>query len=355
MKRLLLILCCALPISFLCAQTPSNQEQAYTFAIEAIKLMDNGEYDASIELLQKACRLDSLNPTYPFEIGYALILKKDFGDAAQLYEKVVCMNGSTDQAYQMLGNAYSMNNEREKAIDAYKRGLAIYPNSGRLYLEMGNVHQHDTKLALELYEKGAKVDPAYPSNYYWLAKMYCASEQEIWGMLYGEVFINIERGSARTEEISKLLFDTYKSEIRFESDESIVVSFCKDHVMQLQTKEGVMPFTAIYEMEIISNIASIQAINLHSLHHIRTEFINSYFGKNYEKVYPNALFTWHKELMSKGFFESYNYWLLSGGAPDELNDWLQTNDSAFDAFIEWFKNNPMPVNAQTAFHRTKMY
>ncbi len=229
--------------------------------------------------------------------------------------------------------------------------MKIYPNSGRLYLEIGNVHQDDWNKALEYYEQGIRVDPAFSSNYYWLAKIFCSSNQEIWGMLYGEIFMNIERGSKRTEEISQLLFDTYKKEIQFTSDTSMTVSFCENITIISDSKKNELPFPMIYETGLILSIAIPDSITLESLNKIRTKFINYYFDEKFNKSQPNIVFDWHKELIKQEKFECYNYWLLMQGAPEEFNDWHKNNTERFDNFINWFSENPMSIDNKNKFHR----
>lgn len=50
--------------------------------------------------------------------------------------------------------------------------------------------------------------------------------------IYGEIFMNLERNSTRTFEISKLLYDTYKSQITFNKD-TIHVSFSKNNIINV--------------------------------------------------------------------------------------------------------------------------
>ena len=57
----------------------SDSEIALTKAKEAIKLMDEGKIDKSIELLEESQKLDSKNYIYPYEIAYAYVLKKEEG------------------------------------------------------------------------------------------------------------------------------------------------------------------------------------------------------------------------------------------------------------------------------------
>ena len=50
-------------------QTNDDKVKAYDIAIKAIKIMDNGEIDKSIEMLKKSQKLDSKNYNYPYEKG----------------------------------------------------------------------------------------------------------------------------------------------------------------------------------------------------------------------------------------------------------------------------------------------
>jgi tetratricopeptide (TPR) repeat protein len=90
----------------------------------AILLMDNGMVKESIHFL------DSMNVVHPdnflvmFELGYAHLLDKNYEKSLNIY-KYMCDNlsDSDAQTYQMLGNLYDYNGNREKAIETYKKGI----------------------------------------------------------------------------------------------------------------------------------------------------------------------------------------------------------------------------------------
>lgn len=334
------------------AQTKKDKVKAYNNAIEAIKLMDNGEIDKSIKLLKESCKLDPEDINYPYEIGYAYVLKEDYSKSIEYFEKVVEMKGANDQSFQMLGNVYDMNGQPKKAIATYNLGLEKFPKSGRLYLELGVMyHENDWDKALEFHEKGIEVAPSYPSNYYWASRIFCSSTEEIWGILYGEIFMNIERGSKRTEEISKLLFDTYFSEIKFQTDTSFSVSFCQNNIVDFENKKPKIPYgAAIFEPSIMFSCIGEDTITIESLNRIRHKFITFYSDNNFNKMYPNILFDWHKTVIDSEYFECYNYWLFMQNS-NEFNDWHLKNNERFNEFINWFSDNPMQIDKKHSFHR----
>jgi len=333
----------------------TDEEKAYDIAMKAIELMDNEKFIESIDLLKQSEKLDPNNYSYPFEIGYAYLLMKEYKKSTKMFEKTVKYENSNDQSFQMLGNAYDIGGDSKKAIEAYNRGLKKFPNSGRLHFELGNMQQ-DLNKALQYYERGIEVDPTYPSNYYQAAKIFLTkTEVEVWGMIYGELFMNIERGSERTAEISKMLYDTYQSEIKFTSDSSFTVSFCNISSIPINgevTNEIELPFgLLVYEPTLILSMIGIDSITISSLNVIRTNFLNLYFEKEFNKKYPIVLFDWQKEIAEKEYFESYNYWLLMKGNENEFGEWVEKNESKFNNFIEWFGENQIKIDNENSFIR----
>lgn len=216
----------------------TDKDKAIEMGKQAIKLEDDGKYDDARKLLNKAIKLDADDYNYPYEIGYSYFLEKDYKKAVGEFKKVVKMKSATDQCFQMLGNVYDAMRDSINCFKSYEEGLKLFPNSGRLYLEEGNVFwgKKEYGKALPYYEHGIEVDPKFPSNYYRASRIWCGSTEEVWGMIYGEIFMNLERSSKRTAEISKLLFDTYKSQIKFTSDTSYSISFSKNATIYVDAK-----------------------------------------------------------------------------------------------------------------------
>jgi len=359
MKQILLIILISKLSLSSFSQGENDKTKAYEKAVEAIKLMDNGEIDKSIEMLKESQKLDPDTYNYPYETAYAYYLKKDNIKAIKELEKVLKYKENNDQCYTLLGNIWDMEGQPEKAIEIYNQGLEKFPNSGRLYFEKGNVLEVLKKYddALDTWEQGIGVNPSYPSNYHTASIYYCKySTEKVWGILYGELFANIERGSKKTEEISKLLYDTYKSAITIKSETEAGVSFSKAAQIPVSDKsENVkIPFSIPYELTMVLAITSEtkeKELGIKSFNNIRTAFIQEWFDKNRNTEYPNILFDWQKKLIDLGYFESYNYWLLMKGNEDEFEEWYNQNSEKFDKFIDWFSSNPMTIDDDNKFCR----
>jgi tetratricopeptide (TPR) repeat protein len=327
---------------------------------KAIELIDNGSPDESIKLLEEAKKLDPGTYIYDYEIAYAYSIKRDFEKALGMAKNVIKYKDANDQCYQMLGNLYDDSGDPENAIKSYDKGLKKFPNSGRLYLEKGNLYWIQKKYdeALPFYELGIKADPTLPSNYYRATLLFLNSEEEVWGMIYGEIFLNLEPNTKRTEEISKLLFDTYKSQIKFTSDTSASVSFCKNAVINLSVgdlkhlDQFKMPFgPMIYETTLVLSLAKEKTIDLNSLNRIRENFVFNYYDRKHNIKYPNVLFDFQKTLKDSGHLEAYNYWLLSSGDINNFSAWKEKNEDKWNQFADWFGKNGIKLSPENRFSR----
>ncbi|SHM11124.1 lipopolysaccharide assembly protein LapB [Chitinophaga sp. CF418] len=372
---LMVIICFS--VSAANAQT-TDKEKALAKKNEAIELMDDGKLAESITLLEEARKLDPAEPEIVYEMALARYQQKNFDEAMKLLKDLVKRKQASGRVYAMMGNALDEMGKPEKAIDTYDEGIKKFPEEGNLYLERGvmELRRNDHNAALGFFEKGIQAAPMYPSNYYRAAKIFLDSDQEVWGMIYGEIFMNIERGSKRTEEISKLLYYTYKGEIKFESDTSASVSFAKQNntilldanqrkkaqasslanalAEQLMASMGNSFANGAYEMTLVKSIIGEKMINLASLNRIRTKFLDIYTKERRDTSYPVVLFDFQRSVKEAGYLEAYNYWILGQGDEKVFGEWRSEHEQQWDSFMKWFKENRIKVTEANAFVRAQI-
>lgn len=340
----------------------SNRDLAVEKKDKAIQLMDNGRIEEAIALLQEAKKLDPEDPVYDYETGYAKYLAKDYEGVISIMKKLVKHKHAAPYMFQLLGNSYDMAGQPKKAIETYEKGLQSFPKAGNLYLELGvmQLKENNADKATGYFEAGVQADPKHSSNYFWLGKLYCNSDSPVWGMLYGEIFMNLERGSARTEEMSQLLYLTYKSRIQF-SDTGLTVKFSHNNTILLDPSKSsdpaymlkkLQPFgTTVYETLLGIAAAPEKHISLASLHNIRERFVQAYFQQGHDERFPNLLFDYQQQLRQGGHFEAYNYWLMSKGDEEAWKLWVDAHPTQWEDFIRWFKENPLQVTEENKFYR----
>jgi len=369
-KLLTLIAIGCLATSVVNAQNGDNKEAALAKKAEAIKLMDDGKLEESVTLLTEARKLDPDEPEILYEMALAKYQQQKFEETIKLLKEIIKMKKATGRVYSMMGNATDDMGKPEKAIDIYEEGIKKFPNEGALYLERGvmEMKKKEYNAALSYFERGIAADPQHPSNYYRAAKLFLDSEEEVWGMIYGEIFMNLERGSKRTEEMSKLLYFTYKGEIKFETDTSASVSFSKasntiyydpkkkskgasDDLLAQMTAVLMGSFGSKYEMNMVLATVGEKMINLASLNRIRSKFLAFY---NNGKNRPVVLFDYQQKIKDAGHFEAYNYWLLGQADEKALDEWVSEHNQQWTDFMKWFKENKLVVTEENTFTREGM-
>lgn len=341
------------------AQT--DKEKAETIGQKAIRLMDDGQLDESIKLLEEANALDPKRIDYPYEKALALYRKEIYQEAISILEGLKGHKDVMDRVYQLQGNAYDILGDAEKAMEIYQIGLQKFPKSGILYLEYGVVKLSQEKYeeAAILWEKGVKVDPNFPSNYYWLARLYSGSKEKIWGLFYSEIFLLLEPGTKRSKEISKLLFDTYKKSYIRESETSgefdlteagfkIVVKNKKD-LKKLDDK--LLPFEGSYMFSFSpAAINFMSDINMATIAGARARFLHFWFEVNKtNKVYPNALLNYQRKIDKAGLMEPYTYWLLVYGDELRYQAWFKSNEASAKKCSEWLRSNQINLKSSEKY------
>jgi hypothetical protein len=76
----------------------------------------------------------------------------------------------------------------------YKTALRKFPESGVLYNDYGELlwDRNDFAAASKQWLRGIQTDQNFSGNYYNAARYYYMTEDKVWGLLYGEIFLNLE-------------------------------------------------------------------------------------------------------------------------------------------------------------------
>lgn len=334
------------------AQT--NPEKAVDLKNKAIELMDNGIVEESLKLLQQAQELDPNNILIPYEIAFAYQLAKDYDKSIEVTKPLLKHKDVFDQVYQLIGNSYDLMGDKDKAIQYYDKGIKKFPNSGKLYLEKGIVltSQEMWNEALDSWEKGIAADPIHSSNYYYASQLLSQTNEKIWSIYYGEIFINLEPNTERTKIISKLIYDTYKACLPIKGN-AWHQSFSEKatNISLGSLKNFKLSFETVHTLTMEKGCKDVEAkFTIDNLIKIRKQFLTNWNEDN-AKYYPNLIFEYHNFLIDKNMIVPYFYWLLKDGSITEFENWKAANQIAYDNFLKWQKEYPMTFTDKNKTNR----
>jgi tetratricopeptide (TPR) repeat protein len=286
----------------------------------------SGDNENAILVLSKAASLEPSNPDIQKELGIAYYVSRQYDKALQVMKGLVERPDADEQVFQITGLIYRGQQDMKEADRIYKAGLKKFPKSGLLYSEYGElleIKEAGMGKGIQMWEKGIESDPEYPNNYYQATKYYLNTETGIWGLLYGEIFVNLESFTGRTTEIKNLLLDGYKKLFAF----------------GIVTKKANSPFEDKYLAAIRKQTSLVaNGVNAESLTALRTRFILEWNNETGPK-FPFQLFNLQRNLLQEGLFESYNQWLF--GSVENITayqEWTNSHATEYGSFNKYQRN-----------------
>lgn len=350
------------------AQTcPPLPATAYDLATQAFSLLDNSNnYEQALNLLLKAARLEPKNTHFQYEIAYIYFHQKKYKKVITTLKKIINLPTALAPYYQLYGAALEELNKTEEAEKIYTSGIQKFPDSGELYTELGAFFykKGNNDKAVEYWENGVKNVPRFATNYYWLSNLFCQSSEKMWGLIYGEIFCNLEPNSKRSIDIGMLMYNTYCQAITSDSIiPKIVVSkraamidilFAQDTIQKAKLFPIVFQnlISKQFEQVTQNNLPNKTLIKPEMIMQLRQNFVKEWFKSQSNTCFPNPVLDYQKKILEQNHFEAYNYWLLGRhSSTNLLKHWASTHKITFQLFVEWYNKNPLVINKQNYFCR----
>lgn len=294
----------------------------------AKNFMRQGDFTNAILVLNRALQQDNDNLELQKDLAFTYYLHRDYVRALETAKPFPDRKDADVQSFQILGMIYKALEERKECEKMYKAALKKFPNSGVIYNEYGEMlwSKSDYSEAVKLWEKGIELDPNYSSNYYNAAKYYFFSQDKVWGIVYGEIFVNLESYSRRTPEIKKIVLEGYKK------------LFTDANMLKNQDNKNEFVKAFLGEMKTQSSFIAENGITAETLSAVRTKFIIDWFEK-YGTKFPFRLYEYHRQLLKEGMFDAYNQWLFGTVANLPVYEsWTKAHPEEFSKF-DYFQHN----------------
>lgn len=330
MKKFLSVLLLSVATSSVIAQ-----DDVKTLHATAKTFLLSGDYNNAIMVLNRALLQDKNNLELQKDLVQAYYHKQDYTKALEGVEALIDRDDADVMTFQIAGNVYKALEEVKDCTKMYKKALKKFPKSGPLYSEYGELLWAIKDFsAIEQWEKGIEIDPAYGGNYYNAALYYFYTKDKVWSLIYGEIFVNMESLSERGAAMKELLLKSYKEKLFADTD------LMKDQ------QTGKSEFAKAF-LNVMSKQTSLtdRGLTLETLTMIRTRFILDWYA-TYANRYPFRLFEYHQQLIREGMFEAYNQWLF--GPVESLpayDNWTKTHAEQYTAFNTFQKNKVFRIPA----------
>tara|TARA_B100000508_G_scaffold141079_1_gene146072 strand:+ start:44704 stop:45777 length:1074 start_codon:yes stop_codon:yes gene_type:complete len=351
MKTQFLNICFFLVIGQVFAQSDSLVRSIINHSKE---VEEQGNFSYAVDLLSTNVKNYKGSAELRKELAFLYFRGSEYRKSLKHCRKFLRRFEPDEDIYQLVAHNHINKGKPSKAERHLGEGLDKLPNSGLLYTEQGRLAMHveDYESAINWFEKGIENVPNYAGNYYWASKIYCQSTEEMWGLYYGEIFMNLERFTSRTREISSLLFETLNREIIFYNDTAISVNLCKDANFEVpieDTANYVSYCQDIIEPNYKKALKGIDFLSIGNIYKFRSKFIQIMKSEEMHGYRKHYLHDFHNDLIKNGHFEAYNHWLFMMGNPEEFQYWEKNNSSQWKLFIRWIENYDFQIKEEDAY------
>ena len=327
MKKLFIFLAF---ISFSQAGTAQSEDPA-TLHQTARSFMMQSDWNNAILVLNRIVQLDKNNLDYQKDLIQCYYYKRDYEKAIDGIKAIINRDDADVMTFQLAGNVYKAIEDPKECEKIYKQGLKKFPRSGPLHSEYGELLWAKTDYtAINLWEKGIELDPGFSGNYYNAALFYFYTKDKVWGLIYGEIFINMESLSQRGAAMKELLLKSYKEKL-----------FVQPDLMKGEENNKSAFAKAFLESMNKQSVLVSKGVTTSSLTMARARFILDWYENSAAK-FPHRLFDYLQQLLREGMFDAYNQWLF--GTVENL--------SAYDS---WTKAHTEEYNGFTAFQKSRIF
>lgn len=336
---------------------------AKDYSDRALKELQERNFEKAADLFDSAFVVSG-NHQYLYEKALVYYKRKKFQKVVDIIETFIDKDSieKFDVYYQLLGSAHDFLGNKQRALRVLYSGLLLFGDSGRLYYELGVTEygQKNIAEAVRYWDEGVVKDPSYPNNYFQLMKETFQSERKVYSMIFAELFLNLPAPDQKKMEASSLIYKVYEEALSSinDSNEPKFTDYTGDYdsesaaeypfriAFQQIANQVIEENTEIFNKE--KEIATFEKIVA-----FRLKFIDKWFEKGYNELFPNPLYEYHKRLRDNKLLEAYSYFVLSSGNQMKSQEWLTENREIFSGLLNWLNENPIDLN--TFVFNTSIY
>jgi tetratricopeptide (TPR) repeat protein len=298
-------------------------------------------------VFNQAVQTDPDNLLYRRELAYTYFLLSDLYRAEVMIAPLLKDERADEETFQIACKIFAAKKNAEEAENAINKGIKKFPHAGILYCEKGELYtqQKKYKSASKAWEEGVKMAPGFHLNYYNLTKVYAFTKRHLWAIIYGETFVNLESFSSRTQEVKKIVFESYK----------FLMAELNNIALDGKTNRYDDPkdFESAC-MKIYDGLRNVVTGGIHTdnLIMLRTRFLLEW-NKYYALQYPSELIDFQHRMIQKGHYDCYNQWLF-GKLDNEIQfkNWTQKFSTSMNAFDQYLRNQKLQPK-ENQYYQTK--
>ena len=351
---LLLLLQAATPVQVSEFPAPTRESRPNTPSeIAALRagnaLYDQGKFDDAILRYEEVLKSNPDNVYAMHELALTYDQKHDHQKAVDLALKgMEYRSDILPMFYVVIGNTLDATGQLQKAVDVYKKGLALAPNSGILYYNLGVTSTTSLKDPVQgraIFKQGAFAEPGYPGIHFQLAASFFMDDLKTPALLAMSRYLVLDPTSNRATPAYNLWRQLLNGNARPPNQDGKIDIFINPNQKK---DEGNLQ---VLDMDIsMSKVVAFKASAGKSQMQSLVEQVDSLFkmygtraaGDDKDKFFWTYYMPYVTEMQQKNFVEPFVYYISQRTTMPGVREWLTSNPDRVNAFLAWSKNYSWP-------------
>lgn len=325
---------------------PSQEESALTK--EGKSLHDQGKYDEAINKYQEVLKQNPDNVLAIYEMAFSYFIKKDYNKALEIGLKgAQYKSDSLIDYYILIGNTYDLIGQTEKAIEVYEKGIKLDPQKVGLHYNLAVTFFKQNKI--DKAKKSLKtviiVEPNHSSSHFALSQVYKQSGYKIPSLLSAMRFLVGETKSSRSDIAIKLIKEILLSGVKEGENNQINIFLNPEEKKDEGDFESVSAVIALTSASrfLKENKNKTELENyvdqIEVLFSVLEETDKKQKNKGFAAQYYIPYFS---QLKAKGYSKAFAYYILQSINKEASEKWLSENKVLVDEFFAWSRSYSWP-------------
>jgi len=336
-----MIKCKLLPLVVLvltCIGAHAQTSDFDSYLKEGVRLYDNGDYTSALEQYKKALLIDSTSSVANYEMASTYFAIKEYQKAIDFADKVIKQNTiNSEQAFILKGSALDVLGNSAEAVNVYKTGQIVFPNSYLLYYNLaltlfntkGNPKEIEQDLQLAL-----NIKPTHASSHLLLAYLMTNQNKRVQALLAIYNFLLIEPKTSRSIKALQLLDYQLKKGVKKDGDKNINITLALgDKDDEFSPAELMLSM-----LEASKNLDENKNKTAQELFISNTQAFFSVLSETTK----DKITSWWKfytgffnDLQKNKMDETFCNYIRQSQGDDAINTWLKKNTDKIDALLKW--------------------
>jgi len=323
-----------------------NQQRLIT---EGIALHDQKNYDAAISKYEEALKENPDNVLAIYEIGFSYFEKKDYKKSLEIaYRGARYKSELLPRFYVLAGNSLDNLGDSKKALEIYKSGIKISPNTSLLHLNLGITYKRLDKPeeARKSFKRAAALAPNYSSSHLHLGDLFYKGNYRVPAMLAMARFLVLEPNTERSDIAYRIFQEILGGSARAGDKPNEVNIF-----VSLSDKKDEGDFGGVDMMLGLTKAADFTEENKGKTKgQLAVEQLESLFAmmselndkENKSKFVWKYYVPYFSEMKQKKYVEPFYYYISRRNDDPEVKKWLDGNFRRVNEFLNWSKQYQWP-------------